>query len=156
MMKRLTKVLPEEGSANLLFYGGLNHVCYAVTQGVKDDSVSYVSAYYVNKSEYTEHTLYTPLKEGQRFRPPQRVNICEGNSSLDEKTKQTYDSLSKSLTLVKQEHETANMGYCQFDYKEEAKVRDLLDSLERPFSPSSTVKVDSASDQLTLKMSGNG
>ena len=114
MMKRLQKVFPEDDAANLIFYGGLNHVCYAVTDGDKDNAVSYGSAYYVNTSEYTEQPMHVPLKEGQRFRPPQRVDICEGNSSPDEKTKQTYHSLSKKLILVNQEHGAANMGFCQF------------------------------------------
>lgn len=155
-MTRLQKLFPEDDAANLIFYNGFNHSTYAVTTGKCDESVSFGSAYYVNDSEYIEHPLFTPLKEGQRFRPTRRCDYSEGNSSLDDKSQETYNLLSKSLTLVRQEHETMNAGYCQSEYGEGDTVRSHMDVLERPFSPSSTIMVTSASDQLTLRMTGNG
>ena len=72
MMKRLTKVFDEDDAACLILAGGLNHVCYSVSQGEQDQAVGYGSAYYVDTSEYIEHPLHVPLKKRSVLSAPSK------------------------------------------------------------------------------------
>ena len=67
-MKRLETVFDVDDAASCIFYSGLNHVCYSLPDGDKDEAVAYGSAYYVHNNEYAEHPQYVPMKQGE-FRP---------------------------------------------------------------------------------------
>ena len=117
MLKRLTKCFPDDDAASLIFALGLNHSMYSVTESTADKAVGFRAAYYINDHPYAEHPLHVPLKEGERFRSPQKITICGGNSSLEKKVKKTCDELSKHLTLATQEYETYASGICELSFQ---------------------------------------